>query len=176
MTKQLLAPERWIERSPETGFMVGAGGASSVQRRSLTDSALISDVDATLREINQILARVKQDPNEANRNMGVLVRLVAAWLEGLDSGEIARLLGYQEDGLVKILHGKSKVQASKSTRIVKMAEVVRLLGEILRPEAVGRWFHTYVPALGSTPFDAIRRHRVDDVLRVVRGYSSPSYS
>lgn len=176
MPSQVLTPTPWAESRRLTDIPGDEVERFVGQPRSLTDPALIADVDATIEQIGRILERVKVPSAGDERNLALLVRLVAAWLEGLSAKQVAGLLGYSEDSLAKILQGKRRVQASKADRVLVVAEVTRLLGEILQAEAVGRWFNTYVPALKSTPLEAVKKRRSGDVLKVVKAYSSPSYS
>jgi len=58
----------------------------------------------------------------------------------------------------------------------KAEEIVFHLLHVLKPKAIVRWFHIWVPALKSTPVAALLNGRVDEVLAVVRSYEDPSFA
>lgn len=144
-----------------------------------TNSEIIKDVDTTVQEIDKLLTRVRKTETEGHltdRNLGLLVRLVSAGLEGLTAEEVAQLLGWRPEAFRKILHGQRKVQPSRATRVIEVAEILRLLNRVLERPAIGRWFQTQIPALNDqTPIAAIKSHQAARVLSVVKGYLEPVY-
>lgn len=177
MSSPAVAQQVWgSQELPTAGYLEEL---TFVRRSALPTSAeIIDDVDATLRHIESVLARVNATADDSpGENLGLRVRLIAAWLEGLDSGEIAEALGFQEDGLRKILHGERKVQSSRATRVVVVAEILETLSRVLERPTTGRWFKTRIPDLGGlSPLEALKRHKADQVLEVVRSYLDPAYS
>lgn len=151
-------------------FGVSAGG---------TSPDVISNVDATIRQIEAVLERVAATSDvqgDSGRNLGLLVRLLAAWLEGLNSTEVAQALGWNEESYRKVLHGERKVQSSHAERLLLLSEIIQTLGRVIDRNATGRWFKTPVPALGNaTPLEALRKRKGTQVLNVVQSYLDPSY-
>lgn len=145
--------------------------------RSSTEST-IEDIETTSKKIDAVLRRVREvtDAGDGERNLGVLVRLEAAWMEGLDSTEVAEALRFSQSQYKNVVHGDMKVQRSKAEHLEAVAQVLRSLLRVLEPEAVGQWFRTPVPALkGKTPLETLKRGDRAAVLRVVEGYLDPSY-
>lgn len=103
--------------------------------------------------------------------------MIAAWLEGLDSSEIAYVLGFSDSDYKKALHGELKVQRSKQRRLDEMVEIVRLLSMVLEGRYIGDWFRTEIPALNDrTPMQSVRNRQGSRVLELVRSYLDPSYA
>ena len=150
-----------------------------VAEPSLQTDILIGNVDTTLQQIEAVLARhgsTSRVHGDAERNLGLLLRLTTAWLEGMTSEEVASVLGWQISSLQKALHGQRKVQASQSSRLILLSDIAILLSRVLEREAIGDWFRTSIPALrGLTPMEALRRHRGDEVREVVASYLEPVF-
>jgi hypothetical protein len=150
-----------------------------VAEPSLQTEILIGNVDTTLQQIEAVLARLETKTRvrgDEERNLGLLLRLTAAWLEGMSSEEVASVLGWQISSLQRALHGERKVQASQSNRLILLSEIAVLLSRVVEREAIGDWFRTAVPALqGLTPMEALRRRRGDEVRTVVASYLEPVF-
>lgn len=176
MTTPVVDQQTWSPQEvPTLGFLEDL---TFKRRTSLPTSAeIIRDVDATLRHIESVSARVNATAGGPGDNLGLRVRLIAAWMEGLDASEVAQALGFKEDGLRKILHGERKVQASRAGRVVVVAEILETLSRVLARPTTGRWFRTPIRDLGGlSPLEALKRHKADQVLAVVRSYLDTAYS
>lgn len=178
MTQVPATDGRYWDAEARTGRS-GSGDFGRAQAGE-TD-ATIRDVDATLQEIDVILRRVQSPHAGADdraRNLGLLVRLMAGWMEGLESREVAHLLRFSEQTYREVLHGARSVPRYKQRHLETVAQLLRTLLRVLERDAVGEWFRTPVPALGDrTPLDAVQRRGGDDaVLRVVESYFDTTYA
>lgn len=69
--------------------------------------------------------------------------------------------------------------AQREVGVVKVhvtKELIDALAGVLNPPGILRWFDLYIPALDSTPRQALLDGRYDEVLAYAESYSDPSYT
>lgn len=131
-----------------------------------------SRVTGILRNVNKV-----HEQGDIARNRGHAIRLAVGWMEGLTFAEAAGILGVSEENLRRILHGELVVSNSRFERVAEVLELLSLLRDMVPSDLLAEWFRRPVPALGNqTPLESLRKRRVSDVLKVVRGYFDPSFS
>lgn len=171
--------KRNARRSPYADLLVGADPEHSPwEYHRRTDTKISEDVTTTLERIDAVLGRTRAEAHDGGspKNLSLLMRLVAARLQGLDSREVAYLLGFSVKQMRQALHGDLTVQPSKEPRLTQVAGVVSSLSRTVEREHIGDWFRTPVPDLGGvTPMEAIRKRQGDRVMRIVESYLDPSY-
>jgi len=106
-----------------------------------------------------------------------LLGVLLASMEYVPFEDVALLLKVKDNRLEKMMHGEETIPGSVEERWSALADVLRNLHTVLKPEATQKWLHTEIPAFdGRTPFDEIRRGRLERVLVLVRSYRDPSFS
>lgn len=137
-----------------------------------------SDVLVSGEQLARTLERLTQRAvKKDDRDWAVALRILAARLRGLRFSEAARVAGLKPSHMARILHGDLLLQPSKAIQVDRMLVLTQRLALTLQEDAIGEWFMTEIPALGDlTPLQAIERHRIDDVEKVVESYLDFSYS
>jgi len=114
--------------------------------------------------------------NDATRDRVVALRLVMARLEGMTFRDAASLLGVKEQRLAAWLRETESIPKTKERRIRAVHAILRSVGQLVPPEATGRWFALPIPVLGDrTPFEVIATGRVEPVIRLAQSYTDPSF-
>ncbi len=132
------------------------------------DPSSIADFQKAVRRINSRTTGVTERANT--------VRLLTAWLEGLEPSEIASLMGVNTDTLDEWLRGERSVPGRLEKRLNALTGIVTNLHGVIERSAVGRWFHLSIPALGEhTALEAISEGRIKEVLSVTESYFDPAY-
>jgi hypothetical protein len=126
-------------------------------------------------EFRRFLERQLRE-HDATRDRAINLRIVLARLEGISFETAAVLLGTSPKKLTRWLHGADTVPARKADLIRDLNRIVLELSRILDPAALPLWLETANPKLGGqTPLEALRRHRVTEVLKVVKSYLEPTF-
>lgn len=167
-----------LDAEIDAGFMTSSVPAASLDLPDLTakvrSRTRSSEGVASRQQIDAEVRRLAQGPSATQRarKLGVLL----AMLEGVSFAEAAELLDQKPQRLADMLHGRTPVPGSLQKRLDALAEVVANLHQVLDPGAIPRWLDVDAPNLrGGSPRQAIKRGRMDDVLRLVRSYVDPSF-
>lgn len=87
---------------------------------------------------------------------------------GLKLVDIARATGVRERQVQNWAAGSSRPQSDTRDRLVDTHYVVRLLGEVYRPEGVEIWLHARNPELdGARPLDLLAAGEFQPVVQAV---------
>jgi hypothetical protein len=170
--------QRWSERSSPTSTFDGEHD-QPLPATSLTDERVDPElrIDDVVRQriMKQVARQASLD--ESDRNWHVALRILTAWLRGLNFAQVSTVVGIPEEQLRRILHGELGLQKSKHERIERTLELTRRLRTLLAGEAIGDWFRTGIPALkNETPLEALRKRKVGTVEKLVASYFDPSYA
>jgi hypothetical protein len=134
-----------------------------------------SVIEVDRKSLEKALNRLK---NSTQTTEGRLVALgyVVAHLPGVSRFETAEIVGVSEAKLNRWLHGVEQVPQNKVRRLLEIGTLLTKLHLILDEEATHTWLHSAIQDLaGSTPYELIRRGKVDRVEQVVDSYSDSSY-
>jgi hypothetical protein len=105
-----------------------------------------------------------------------LLGVLLARLEGVPFDGTATLLNVRERRLEKLMHGEESIPRSFEGRWESLARILEDLHAVLRPQATWKWFNTRIPELDNrTPFEAIKKGRLDAVSAVAHSYRDPSF-
>jgi len=97
-------------------------------------------------------------------------------LQGLSSAEVAEILGVELSNLARLVQSVERIPAPVSRRMHLLVRLVRGLRQLVPVEATGRWFQLSIPGLNETsPIEAIRQGRIEQVVRLAESYSDPSF-
>jgi hypothetical protein len=77
--------------------------------------------------------------NGPERNWPVALRLLTAWLRGLNFAQVSTVAGIPSAQLRRVLHGELVLQKSRRERIGRLVEMTRQLRALLAEDAVGDW-------------------------------------
>lgn len=134
---------------------------------SLHSSPTLADDKQLIRARNRL-----SEPKGRRRTTSLLVLL--AHLGGTPFADVATLLGTSTPQLVRYVHVEASFPDSMFRRVMKVDEVLRYLHRVLEPSATNDWLHTGIPALGgATPFELIRRRKIEPLLEYVKTYTRP---
>ncbi len=126
-------------------------------------------------QIARFLAK-EMNTHESARSRALDLRVVLARMEGVGFDQIAAMLGTSPNNLAAWLHGAATVPAKKTDLIRDLNLMLMRLARVLDPVALSQWLATPNPKLaGRTPFEAIKRRKVRDVLAVVDSYLDPTF-
>jgi len=134
-----------------------------------------SVIEVDKRSLEKAINRLK---NSTQNTDGRLVALgyVVARLPGVSRSEIADIIGVSEAKLNRWIHGVDQVPQNKVSRLLKVGILLTKLHLILDEEVTQTWLHSSIRDLaGSTPYELMRRGKVDKVEQVVDSYSDASY-
>lgn len=135
-------------------------------------------IDGPQRSGEEVVRFLEKELNtrESTRNRATDLRVVLARMEGVPFDEIAAIFGTSPQKLAAWLHGSSTVPAKKADLIHDLNLLVMRLSRVLDPTALPRWLATPNGKLaGRTPFEALKRGKVREVLEVVDSYLEPTF-
>lgn len=173
-----IAPEyKELETRLADASLAPDGDEESSRLTATPWAAWISSGDDDSFDFRQVAKRRLDRTSMSTLQRRATLGVVMAWLQGFELDEAAALIGTSSPRLVSWLHGEISIPRSKDARLKQIADVIRVLWNVLEPAATNRWFTTSVPDLdGMTPLEAFRRNRGEQVERVVRSYLETSFS
>lgn len=81
--------------------------------------------------------------------------------------DLTRMVGVSLRTIDKWAAGE-RIAPKPKRRLAETERLLKALGEIMEPEAVGEWLHTSNPAFaGSTPLQVIERGEADRIWRMI---------
>lgn len=103
--------------------------------------------------------------------------MLLAQLEDVSFEDVAVFVGVNASNLEKMMHGELTIARRHLDRWTSLIEVLANLRMVLNSSATSRWLKTPTTKLNDlTPLMAVKKGRVDDVLRVTQSYLDPSFS
>jgi hypothetical protein len=106
----------------------------------------------------------------------ILLGILLADLREVPEETVVRLLDVNPQRLVSFVHGEATVPATTASRWKVLAEIVRNIHNVLRPDAVEQWLRTEIRDLGGkTPLALIEKGKAEAVLQLTKSYLDPSF-
>lgn len=128
-------------------------------------------------EVMQRAERLSRQWGKHTEARVALLGVLMARLQHVPFEDRALLLKVRPQRLEKLIHGEEQVPPDRESDWETIANMLRELEAVLRPEATGLWLHTEIPALGArTPLQSIARGELRRVAAVVHSYLDPSFS
>ena len=157
-----------------------AAASERTAQHRLTPIAFV-DTTAVLvfatQELMERAAKAAQQLSAAAAGRTASLGVVLAAMPKVPTDEVAQLVGVSVDRLIKWVHGEEQIPKAKEPRFSQLAEILRNVHGVLKPEATGAWLKTPLKELdGFTPLEAINKGRVDKVVKASRKYLDTTFA
>jgi hypothetical protein len=115
--------------------------------------------------------------SQATLDRYINFQLVMARLDGLTFDESAVVVGIQRQRLIGWIQQAESIPHGKAVRLQAFIEMLSDLRQLIEPSNLAEWFHLPIPALrDATPLQAIAGGKWNEVRKVARSYTDPSFS
>lgn len=129
-------------------------------------------------EVSKAIDRLSPPQSRVEyKNLPAELRLLTAWLDGMEFSEVSIVVGIDASNLRRILHGKLPLNRSKHSRIERVLNITRLMRSLIDEKDIGQWYRSSIPSLkNASPLESLRKHKIAQVERLVESYFDPSYA